>query len=126
MRLFDLLDFHAREHPDVEFASQGSRRLSYSEAADETHRLAHALIQSGVLQGERVAVISKNCIEYALLYFAAARVGVVPVPLNYRPAPPEWQYIINDAGATAIVTSTEYVDAPARGGERPLRSSSDR
>jgi acyl-CoA synthetase (AMP-forming)/AMP-acid ligase II len=111
MRLFDLLDFHAHEHPDVEFASQGNRRLTYAQAADETHRLAHALAKTGIQQDDRVAVISKNSIEFVLLYFAAARAGVVPVPLNYRLAPPEWQYIINDAGATAVLTSAEYLEA---------------
>ncbi len=46
MRLFDLLDFHAREHPDVEFAAQGDRQITYAEAAQETHRLAHALVDN--------------------------------------------------------------------------------
>ncbi len=62
-------------------------------------------------QGDRVAIISKNSIEYVLLYFAAARAGVVPVPLNYRLAPAEWRYIINDAGATAVLASAEYAAA---------------
>jgi fatty-acyl-CoA synthase len=111
MRLFDLLDFHARDHPDVEFASQGSTSVTYAEAADESIRLGHALIQNGIRQGERVAILSKNCIEYILLYFAAARAGVVPVPLNYRLAPPEWSYIINDACAVAVIASAEYITA---------------
>jgi acyl-CoA synthetase (AMP-forming)/AMP-acid ligase II len=111
MRLFDLLDLHAREHPDIEFASQDRRSLTYAQAAEESHRLAHALVANGIQQGERVAILSKNCIEYILLYFAAARAGVVPVPLNYRLAPPEWRYIINDAGVVAVVASTEYMAA---------------
>jgi acyl-CoA synthetase (AMP-forming)/AMP-acid ligase II len=111
MRLFDLLDFHAREHPAIEFACQADRRLTYSQAAEESHRLAHALVANGIQHGERVAILSKNCIEYILLYFAAARAGVVPVPLNYRLAPPEWRYIINDAGAVAVMASTEYTAA---------------
>ncbi|MGE5302076.1 MAG: long-chain-fatty-acid--CoA ligase, partial [Alphaproteobacteria bacterium] len=55
--------------------------------------------------------LSKNSIEYVLLYFAASKAGVVPVHLNYRLAPPEWRYIINDAGAKLLLAGGEYVQA---------------
>jgi acyl-CoA synthetase (AMP-forming)/AMP-acid ligase II len=59
--------------------------------------------------GDRIAVLSKNCIEYAVLYYAASKAGVVPVPLNYRLAPPEWAYIVGDAGAKLLIAGNEYV-----------------
>ena len=52
--------------------------------------------------GDRVAILSKNSIEYMLLYFACAKTGVVPVPLNFRLAPTEWLYILNDSEANII------------------------
>jgi acyl-CoA synthetase (AMP-forming)/AMP-acid ligase II len=99
MRLHDLLDAGAAEHPDREFAWQDGRRLSYQEAASASRRLARGLVERGLVAGDRVAVLSKNSIEMVLLYFAAARAGVVPVPLNHRLAPPEWRYIVDDAKA---------------------------
>ena len=45
-----------------------------------------------------------------LMYFAAAKAGVVPVPLNYRLAPREWLYILNDAEAKMLIADAEYVD----------------
>ena len=54
-------------------------------------------------RGARVAFLSKNSIEYALMFYGASKAGVVPVPLNYRLAPPEWSYIVNDARARAAV-----------------------
>ena len=53
--------------------------------------------------GARVAFLAKNCAEFVLFYYGAAKAGVVPVPLNYRLAPPEWSYIVNDAGRAAAV-----------------------
>ncbi len=109
MRLHDYLEYQAREHPDAEFAVQGERSVAYREAVDETNRLANALAGAGLEVGDRVAVLSKNSIEFAMLYYAASKAGVVPVPLNYRLAPPEWTYIINDAQAKMLIVSSEYV-----------------
>ena len=82
-------NFHAREHPDAEFAVMGARRLTYAEAAGEAHRVANALASAGLQPGDRVAILSQNSIEYAVFYYGASECGVVPVPLNYRLAPPE-------------------------------------
>ena len=114
MRLHDVLDYRAREYPEREFAVERERRLTYRDAAAATNRLAHAFIRSGLATGDRVAILSRNCVEYVLLYFAAAKAGVVPVPLNYRLAPPEWSYIINDAGARVLFAAAEYIDAVDR------------
>ncbi len=113
MRLHDYLDYHAREHPNADFAVLGDRHMTYGEAVAEVNRLANAFVSAGLQIGDRVALLSKNSIEYALLYYAASKAGVVPVPLNYRLAPPEWAYIINDAQATMLITSAEYVGALA-------------
>src|SRR5262245_50866507 len=111
MRLHDLLDDGARAFPEREFAVQGARHLTYDEAVATTRRLTGALIERGVGPGDRIAMLSKNSIEMVLLYFAAARAGVVPVPLNYRLAPPEWCYIVADAGARVLFATDEYREA---------------
>ncbi len=108
MRLHDFLDYHARERGDAEFAIQGNRRVTYREALAQTNRLANAFVSAGLQIGDRIAVLSKNSIEYVLLYFAASKAGVVPVHLNYRLAPPEWSYIINDAGAKLLLAGGEF------------------
>jgi acyl-CoA synthetase (AMP-forming)/AMP-acid ligase II len=109
--LHDFLDAWAERQPDVEFAVHGARRLTYREAQAATNLLANALVASGLGPGDRIAVLAKNCIEYPLLYVAASRVGVVPVPLNYRSAPPEWAYVVDDAGARLFIAGREYLDA---------------
>jgi acyl-CoA synthetase (AMP-forming)/AMP-acid ligase II len=109
MRLHDFLDYHAREQPDVEFAVEGHRSLTYRGAAQAVNRLANALIAAGLAGGDRVAILSKNTIEYALLYYAASKAGVIVVPLNYRLAAPELSYIVNDADSRMVFASDEYV-----------------
>jgi acyl-CoA synthetase (AMP-forming)/AMP-acid ligase II len=111
MRLHDTLDYSAREHPDADFAVCQGRALSYRDAAKATNRLANALVAAGLAPGERFAVLSKNSIEMALLYYAASKAGVVPVPLNYRLAPPEWSYIVRDAGARLLLAQGPFAEA---------------
>src|SRR5689334_11653305 len=114
MRLHDFLDFHARERPEAEFAVCRAQRLTYGEAQAEANRLANAFISQGLRLGDRVAIVGKNCLEWAILYYGAAKAGVVPVPLNPRLAPGEWRWIINDAAPRlliAIGSCLEAVDA---------------
>jgi acyl-CoA synthetase (AMP-forming)/AMP-acid ligase II len=109
VRLHDYLDYQAREHPDNDFAILGDRRVTYAEALREVNRLANGLASSGLEIGDRIAVLSKNSIEYVLLFYAASKAGVVTVPLNYRLAAPEWEYIINDSGARMLFASSFYL-----------------
>jgi acyl-CoA synthetase (AMP-forming)/AMP-acid ligase II len=102
------LDRLAVAKPDLDFAIQGERHISYQQAAAEADRLANALLGRGLQARDRVAVLAKNSIEYALLYFAASKAGLTLVPLNYRLAPPEWAFILNDAGAKMLLAGREY------------------
>ena len=113
MLLHDTFDYSAREHPDLEFATQGTRRVSYAEAQALANRIANALVARGLAPGDRIALLSKNSIEYALWYYACSKCGVVPVPLNFRLAPPEWSYIVNDAGAKLLFAQDVLAQAIA-------------
>jgi len=120
MRLHDYLDYQAREHPDKDFAIFGDRRMTYAEALREANRVANAFVATGLEVGDRVALLAKNCIEYVLLFYGASKAGVVLVPLNYRLAPPEWAYIINDAGARMLIAAGAYMQ-PIDGIRHELR-----
>jgi acyl-CoA synthetase (AMP-forming)/AMP-acid ligase II len=111
LRLHDPFDFRVRETPDAEFAVFNGTHTTYGEAAAAVHRLANALVAAGLNRGDRFAYLSKNATEYAVMFLAASKVGAVPVPLNYRLAPPEWQYIIDDSRSRLLIARGEYVAA---------------
>ncbi len=110
MRLFDHFDYHARELPGAEFAVFGARRTTWGEAIAEVNRIANALIAAGLGPGDRAAFLAKNSIEGVLFFYGAAKAGVVPVPLNYRLAPPEWSYIVGDSEARLLVARGELAE----------------
>ena len=109
MRLHDYMEFYAREPPEKPFSEFNDARLSYAEGNARANQLARALKGAGIGRGRRFAYLSKNSLDYMVVYLAAAKCGAVPVPLNYRLAPAEWAYIINDAEATLVLASEDYV-----------------
>jgi acyl-CoA synthetase (AMP-forming)/AMP-acid ligase II len=113
MLLHDTFDYSAREFPDGEFATHGARTVTYAEAQALANRTANALRARGLAPGDRLALLAKNSIEHAVWYYACSKAGVVPVPLNYRLAPPEWSYIVRDSGAVGIFAQDALAEALA-------------
>lgn len=60
-------------------------------------------LNQGVKPGDRVATLLKNGIEFVETYFAAAKIGAILVPVNWRLVANEISYILNDSGAVALV-----------------------
>jgi acyl-CoA synthetase (AMP-forming)/AMP-acid ligase II len=111
VRLHDFFDYWAREQPAAEFAAVGGRSLTYGDAAVLANRLASRLVAAGCGKGSRVAVLAKNADWYLVLYFAAAKAGVVLVPLNWRLAPREWVAMLADAQPSVLIVGQDHVAA---------------
>ena len=105
--MHDHFDYWSRITPEREFGIDVARRLSYADAAVEVARLCSALHGAGIGAGCRLAIISRNRIEYALVSFAASKLGAVVVPVNVRLAAEELRFVLSDAGARCA-----FVDAP--------------
>ena len=108
MRLHDGFEFYARNQPGAPYAIHDDREVSYDDANRQANQLADALRDAGVGRGDRFAFLSKNSVEMAVMFIGAWKAGAVVVPLNYRLAPPEWRYIIADAGCRAVLASSEF------------------
>ena len=114
MLLHRYLEYFAREAPDMPCVEMGELEYSYRDANRRANQMAHAFVASGMQRGDRLAWLSMNCIDQLLAFYAASKVGVVPTPLNYRLAPPEWAYIINDCQARVLVCESELAAGIAR------------
>jgi acyl-CoA synthetase (AMP-forming)/AMP-acid ligase II len=111
VRLHDFLDYWAREHPAAEFAVAGGHSVSYAEAAVRANRLAGRLVATGCAKGSRVAVLARSADWFLVLYFAAAKAGVVLLPLNWRLAPREWVAILRDAEPSVLIADADHAGA---------------
>src|ERR1700730_4756060 len=72
--------------------------LTYGQLQDRIDRLANGLRASGVCQGDRVGFLGYNQPAFLESLFAAARLGAIFVPLNFRLSGPELSSIANTAG----------------------------
>jgi fatty-acyl-CoA synthase len=114
----DLLRRTALRYPDKLAVVAGSRRVTYAEFDAAVNRAAHALARRGVAKEDRLALLSHNCWQYAVLVFATAKLGVVLVPVNFMLGAEEIAYIIDHSGATGLITE----DALAPTAEQALAS----
>ncbi len=90
------------------------RRITYGALDERVRRLANALASDlAVEQGARIAVLSKNCIEYMEIYFACARVGLIAQPLNWRLGAAEMARILADGDPAVVMVAGEYSDTAA-------------
>ena len=109
----DWIAHHARVSPDREavYDLASNRRFSYTTFDERVGRAALYLKSLGVGEGERVAVLSYNDSDVFEIQFACARLGAIFLPLNWRLAVPELEYICDDAAPTVIVHGAEFAAA---------------
>lgn len=101
--LWAIADYHARRTPDRTAMEYDGRRTSYAQYAARAEAMDAALRATGAQPGARIAYLGKNCDLYFCLLAATSRAGLVLVPLNWRLAPDEWQFIIEDAEVGFLV-----------------------
>ncbi|QGK70146.1 long-chain-fatty-acid--CoA ligase [Allosaccharopolyspora coralli] len=100
----------ARSVPDAIAVTFRGENLSYARLDERVTRLAHALRELGVDQGDRVALLSRNHPSYLETLFAAGLLGAVFVPLNARLTAPEVAYCLQDSGTSVFIHSAELTD----------------
>ena len=104
----DVIDLGAAALGDSDMVVLGDDRVSWNEMQRRAGQVANALVADGVGSQDRVAFIDKNSIEFFELAFGAAYVNAVTVAVNWRLAPPEMAYIINDSQAKVLIVHEEF------------------
>ena len=110
--MIDPLRRAVRTAPDAVAARCGDIEITYVQTWDRARRLVGALRQLGVGDGERVAVVGRNCHRYLELYQAVPGAGMVLVPLNQRHTASELAYALEDSGARVLFVASgiDYPD----------------
>ena len=97
-------------NPDREALVCEDVRLTWSECNARANRLCHAVRRLGIGHGDRVGLLALNEPEYLDMFYGLGKIGAILVPINYRLAGPEMQYMLSDSGVKAFVFGPEYVD----------------
>ncbi|MFC7493263.1 MULTISPECIES: acyl-CoA synthetase [unclassified Nocardioides] len=108
--LGDLPRRTAQRVPDKLAIVDGETRLTYAELDALVDRTAAALHDHGLAARDRLALLSRNSWQYAVLDFACARAGVVLVPINFMLGAEEIAFILDQSGAEAFVVQDGLID----------------
>jgi long-chain acyl-CoA synthetase len=105
----DLARVHGANRRDHVALRAGDRVITYGDLDERTNRVGNALLAEGVEQQDRVAFLDKNGPEYFDVLIGGAKINAVDVAVNWRLAPPEVAYIVNDAQAKVLIVGEEFV-----------------
>ena len=111
MTLSQLLAARAAEFPGRDLLRMPGRSLTYAEFDREVNRLANGLLAAGVKRGEMVGVMLPNCPEFALLWLALLRIGVVEAPINTAFRGAGLAHLLDLCGCRLLVIDESYLPA---------------
>jgi acyl-CoA synthetase (AMP-forming)/AMP-acid ligase II len=107
MNLAAVLEGSAERDGEREAVVQrGGLRLTYAQLRERAARIATGLEELGLGRGDRVAAVLPNRHETVELYWAAQWAGATFVPVSWRLAPEEVEYIVADSGARHVARET--------------------
>ena len=107
--LYDLLLRGALISPDRPAVIHGDREISYRQLLPLIESVARWLENSQAVYGDRIALLYENSVEYVLFYFAAAKVGLVIVPLDNSLKADQLGKLIADSGVTILLCQSKYL-----------------
>ena len=108
--------WHAERTPDAPAIIMGEtgETVTYVQLEDRSTRLARALQARGLREGDSVAICMENNHAYLEVAWAAQRSGLRYTAINSHLRPAEVQYVLDDCGATALVSSAAMADVLSR------------
>jgi acyl-CoA synthetase (AMP-forming)/AMP-acid ligase II len=109
--LVDQVRQHASNRHDGVAVHFNGKSISFREVDERASKVARGLLARQVGRHTRIAVLSKNTPMFYDLLLGTAKVGAVLVPINYRLAPPEIAFILNDSTAEMLFVASEFLPA---------------
>ncbi len=84
--------------------------LTWHEWLNRIQQAGSMLLEAGVEPGQRFGILSLNSFRQAELIYAGYWLGITPVPINFRLAPPEIQFILKDSGCEVLFVDPTFTD----------------
>ena len=108
--LGDVARLQAAERGDALAFEFEGRVTSFAEFNRHANQVANGLIAEGLRKSTRICYLGKNSDHYYEALFGAAKAGMVMAPVNWRLAPPEIVYIVNDCRAELLLVGPEFTE----------------
>ena len=110
MLLHQPVDYHAYRRPTHMALSAHDYTWDYATLCAKSHTIAHFLSDAGVTGADRIGVLGLNSAAHFAILLGASRVGAVTVSVNFRLAPAELAFILDDAGIDYLFVTDNSID----------------
>jgi acyl-CoA synthetase (AMP-forming)/AMP-acid ligase II len=110
MLLSEILEKADRNHGQEQAVVCGEVGYTYSNMMKRVDRLALGLKERDLGSLDRIAIVHRNCHHFLESYFAAARIGAVLVPINYRLSVNDITFIVENSGSKAIIVGGQLLE----------------
>lgn len=104
----DITRVHAADRPDAIALDYNGRHTTFRDLDTRASRVAQGLIELGQEPGARVGYLGKNVDRYFEVLFGAFKSRTVIVGVNWRLAPPEIAYVLNDAACEVLFVGKDF------------------
>lgn len=109
LTLYTMVERTVLFHGEKTALVEDDRRITYAQLKKMVDSLSIGLIETeGVHAGDRIGVLAANSVEYMVLYLAAARIGAILVPINFRLSPEEIAFIVEDTKPVLLFVQPEF------------------
>ncbi|MBW1706233.1 MAG: AMP-binding protein [Deltaproteobacteria bacterium] len=106
--VYDIICRNARVYPDRDSIVSNETRLTHGQFKEKCDMLAAGLVKAGIGKGDRLGVMAHNCDEFMILYGAAAKMGAIVLPVNWRFQQDEMEFVLNDCTPKFVFAGPDY------------------
>jgi acyl-CoA synthetase (AMP-forming)/AMP-acid ligase II len=110
LNIWSILSSAVASHGERIAVEDGEWRFTYDDVEARAAGLARFLRTRGISRGDRIAILEVNSHAFLEAYYAAAGIGAILCPLNYRLSAREIGFILNDSGARWLLASSDFAD----------------
>jgi acyl-CoA synthetase (AMP-forming)/AMP-acid ligase II len=108
LNLGQMVKMNSKKFPNHIAIKEKERSFSYTDLNNRVNKLSHSLLSMGLKRGDKFAVLLENSIEIVESYLAAAKTGLVVVPVHFRFVGREIVNVIEDSDAEAFIVHDEF------------------
>ena len=108
LTLGQMVKVNAKKFPNAVALKDKERSYTYPELNRRVNKLSHSLLSLGLKKGDKFAVLLENCIEIVEAYLAAAKTGLIIVPVHFRFVGKEIVTVMDNSDAKAFIVHDEF------------------
>jgi len=102
----EILAVNAKKYPEKIALKDSRISRTFPELELRTNKIANAFRDMGVEKRDKIAVLLNNSVEFMEIYIAAAKMGAIVVPVNFRLVEKDIQYIVDNSDATTFIVQS--------------------